>query len=82
MIVLMNKKYVGNRDALQLVMLQKRKMFVTKINIAILTMEFATIFAEPLMNVQEVILATIPSVTKAVMELMIVARINFVMSNN
>ena len=57
-------------------------MYVTKINIAILTMEFATIFAEPLMNVQEVILATIPSVTKAVMELMIVARINFVMSNN
>ena len=57
-------------------------MYVTKINIAILTMEFATIFANPLMNVQEVILATIPSVTKAVMELMIVARINFVMSNN
>ncbi len=57
-------------------------MYVTKINIAILTMEFATIFVEPLMNVQEVILATIPSVTKAVMEHMIAARINFVMSNN
>ena len=57
-------------------------MFVTKINIAILTMEFVTTFAHLLKNVQEVILATIPSVTKAVMEHMIVARINFVMSNN
>ena len=82
MIVLMNKKYVGNRDALQLVMLQKRKMFVTKINIAILTMEFATVFANPQTNVQEVILAIIPSVIKIVMILMIVAGTNFVMSNN
>ena len=82
MIVLMSKKYVGNRDALQLVMLQKRKMFVTKINIAILTMEFAIVFANPQTNVQEVILATIPSVIKIVMILMIVAQTNFVMSNN
>ena len=82
MIVLMSKKYVGNRDALQLVMLQKRKMFVTKINIAILTMEFATTFAHLLKNVQEVILATIPSVIKTVIVLMIVAQTNFVMSNN
>ena len=57
-------------------------MYVTKINIAILTMEFATIFVEPLMNVQEVILATIPSVIKTVMLLMIVARTNIVMGNN
>ena len=82
MIVLMSKKYVGNRDALQLVMLQKRKMFVTKINIAILTMEFAIVFANPQTNVQEVILAIIPSVIKIVMILMIVAGTNFVMSNN
>ncbi len=82
MIVLMSKKYVGNRDALQLVMFQKRKMFVTKINIAILTMEFATVFANPQTNVQEVILAIIPSVIKIVMILMIVAGTNFVMSNN
>ena len=57
-------------------------MYVTKINIAILTMEFATIFANPLMNVQEVMLATIPSVIKTVIDLMIVAQTNFVMSNN
>ena len=82
MIVLMSKKYVGNRDALQLVMFQISKMYVTKINIAILTMEFATIFANPLMNVQEVMLATIPSVIKTVLVLMIVAQTNFVMSNN
>ena len=82
MIVLMSKKYVGNRDALQLVMFHKRKMFVTKINIAILTMEFATVFANPQTNVQEVILAIIPSVIKIVMILMIVAGTNFVMSNN
>ena len=57
-------------------------MFVTKINIVILTMEFATTFAHLLKNVQEVILATIPSVIKTVMLLMIVARTNIVMGNN
>ena len=57
-------------------------MYVTKINIAILTMEFATIFAEPLMNVQEVILAMIPSVIKIVLIRKTVAVTNFVMSNN
>ena len=57
-------------------------MFVTKINIVILTMEFATAFARLLKNVQEVILATIPSVIKTVMLLMIVARTNIVMGNN
>ena len=57
-------------------------MYVTKINIAILTMEFATVFANPQTNVQEVILAIIPSVIKIVMILMIVAGTNFVMSNN
>ena len=82
MIVLMIKTYVGNQNVLELVMFQKKKMFATKTNIAILTMEFATMFANPLKNVQAVILVTIPSVTKAVMEIMIVARINFVMSNN
>ena len=82
MIVKMNKKYVGNRNALNLVMFQKRKMFVTKINIVILTMEYATNFVKILVNVQMAILATIPSVLKAVLVLMIVARINIVMSNN
>ena len=82
MIVKMNKKYVGNRNALNLVMFQKRKMFVTKINIVILTMEYATNFVKILENVQMAILATIPSVLKAVLVLMIVARINIVMSNN
>ena len=82
MIVKMSKKYVGNRNALNLVMFQKRKMFVTKINIVILTMEYATNFVKILENVQTAILATIPSVLKAVLVLMIVARINIVMSNN
>ena len=82
MIVKMIKKYVGNRNALNLVMFQKRKMFVTKINIVILTMEYATNFVKILENVQMAILATIPSVLKAVLVLMIVARINIVMSNN
>ena len=82
MIVKMSKKYVGNRNALNLVMFQKRKMFVTKINIVILTMEYATNFVKILENVQMAILATIPSVLKAVLVLMIVARINIVMSNN
>ena len=82
MIVKMSKKYVGNRNALNLVMFQKRKMFVTKINIVILIMEYATNFVKILENVQMAILATIPSVLKAVLVLMIVARINIVMSNN
>ena len=82
MIVKMIKKYVGNRNALNLVMFQKRKMFVTKINIVILTMEYATNFVKILENVQMAILATIPSVLKAVLVLMIVARINIVMSND
>ena len=82
MIVKMIKKYVGNRNALNLVMFQKRKMFVTKINIVILTMEYATNFVKILENVQMAILATIPSVQKAVLVLMIVARINIVMSND
>ena len=82
MIVKMNKKYVGNRNALNLVMFQKRKMFVTKINIVILTMEYATNFVKILNNVPMAILATIPSVLKVVLVLMIVARINIVMSNN
>ena len=82
MIVKMIKKYVGNRNALNLVMFQKRKMFVTKINIVILTMEYATNFAKTLNNVPMAILATIPSVQKAVLVLMIVARINIVMSND
>ena len=82
MIVKMSKKYVGNRNALNLVMFQKRKMFVAKINIVILTMEYATNFVKILENVQMAILATIPSVLKAVLVLMIVARINIVMSNN
>ena len=82
MIVKMIKKYVGNQNALNLVMFQKRKMFVTKINIVILTMEYATNFVKILENVQMAILATIPSVLKAVLVLMIVARINIVMSNN
>ena len=82
MIVKMNKKYVGNRNALNLVMFQKRKMFVTKINIVILTMEYATNFVKILENVPMAILATIPSVQKAVLVLMIVARINIVMSND
>ena len=82
MIVKMSKKYVGNRNALNLVMFQKRKMFVTKINIVILIMEYATNFVKILENVQTAILATIPSVLKAVLVLMIVARINIVMSNN
>ena len=82
MIVKMIKKYVGNRNALNLVMFQKRKMFVTKINIVILTMEYATNFVKTLVNVPMAILATIPSVLKAVLVLMIVARINIVMSNN
>ena len=82
MIVKMIKKYVGNRNALNLVMFQKRKMFVTKINIVILTMEYATNFVKILENVQMAILATIPSVLKAVLVLIIVARINIVMSNN
>ena len=82
MIVKMSKKYVGNRNALNLVMFQKRKMFVTKINIVILIMEYATNFVKILENVQMAILATIPSVLKPVLVLMIVARINIVMSNN
>ena len=82
MIVKMIKKYVGNRNALNLVMFQKRKMFVTKINIVILTMEYATNFVKILNNVPMAILATIPSVLKVVLVLMIVARINIVMSNN
>ena len=82
MIVKMIKKYVGNQNVLNLVMFQKRKMFVTKINIVILTMEYATNFVKILENVQMAILATIPSVLKAVLVLMIVARINIVMSNN
>ena len=82
MIVKMIKKYVGNRNALNLVMFQKRKMFVTKINIVILTMEYATNFVKILENVPMAILATIPSVQKAVLVLMIVARINIVMSND
>ena len=82
MIVKMIKKYVGNQNALNLVMFQKRKMFVTKINIVILTMEYATNFVKILENVQMAILATIPSVLKAVLVLMIVARINIVMSND
>ena len=82
MIVKMRKKYVGNRNALNLAMFLKRKMFVTKINIVILTMEYATNFVKILENVQMAILATIPSVLKAVLVLMIVARINIVMSNN
>ena len=82
MIVKMIKKYAGNQNALNLVMFQKRKMFVTKINIVILTMEYATNFVKILENVQMAILATIPSVLKAVLVLMIVARINIVMSNN
>ena len=82
MIVKMNKKYVGNRNALNLVMFQKRKMFVTKINIVILTMEYVTNPAKILMNVQEVILAMIPSVIKTVLIQKTVAATNFVMSNN
>ena len=78
----MKEKYVGKRNALKHVMFQKRKMFVTKINIVILTMEYATNFVKILENVQMAILATIPSVLKAVLVLMIVARINIVMSNN
>ena len=57
-------------------------MFATIISIAILIMEFAIIFASLLKNVQEDMLATIPSVIKTVMLLMIVARTNFVMGNN
>ena len=82
MIVKMIKKYVGNRNALNLVMFQKRKMFVTKINIVILTMEYVTNPAKILMNVQEVILAMIPSVIKIVLIRKTVAVTNFVMSNN
>ena len=82
MIVKMIKKYVGNRNALNLVMFQKRKMFVAKINIVILTTEYATSLAKILMNVQEVILAMIPSVIKTVLIQKTVAATNFVMSNN
>ena len=57
-------------------------MFATIISIAILIMEFAIIFASLLKNVQEDMLATIPSVIKTVLVLMIVAQTNFVMSNN
>ena len=80
MIVLMIKTYVGNQNVLELVIFQKKKMFATKTNIAILTMEFATIFANLLKNVQAVILAIIPSVIKTVLIQMIVAATNFVMS--
>ena len=57
-------------------------MFATIISIAILIMEFAIIFASLLKNVQEDMLATIPSVIKTVLLLMIVARTNIVMGNN
>ena len=78
----MKEKYVGKRNALKHVMFQKRKMFVTKINIVILTMEYVTNPAKILMNVQEVILAMIPSVIKIVLIRKTVAVTNFVMSNN
>ena len=78
----MKEKYVGKRNALKLVMFQKMKIFVAKINIVILTMEYATNPAKILMNVQEVILAMIPSVIKTVLIQKTVAATNFVMSNN
>ena len=78
----MKEKYVGKRNALKHVMFQKRKMFVAKINIVILTTEYATSLAKILMNVQEVILAMIPSVIKIVLIRKTVAVTNFVMSNN
>ena len=78
----MKEKYVGKRNALKHVMFQKRKMFVAKINIVILTTEYATSLAKILMNVQEVILAMIPSVIKIVLIWKTVAVTNFVMSNN
>ena len=78
----MKEKYVGKRNALKHVMFQKRKMFVAKINIVILTTEYATSIAKILMNVQEVILAMIPSVIKTVLIQKTVAATNFVMSNN
>ena len=78
----MKEKYVGKRNALKHVMFQKRKMFVAKINIVILTMEYVTNPAKILMNVQEVILAMIPSVIKIVLIRKTVAVTNFVMSNN
>ena len=78
----MKEKYVGKRNALKLVMFQKMKMFVAKINIVILTTEYATSLAKILMNVQEVILAMIPSVIKTVLIQKTVAATNFVMSNN
>ena len=78
----MKEKYVGKRNALKLVMFQKMKILVAKINIVILTMEYATNPAKILMNVQEVILAMIPSVIKTVLIQKTVAATNFVMSNN
>ena len=78
----MKEKYVGKRNALKHVMFQMRKMFVAKINTVILTMEYATNLAKILMNVQEVILAMIPSVIKIVLIRKTVAVTNFVMSNN
>ena len=78
----MKEKYVGKRNAVKLVMFQKMKIFVAKINIVILTMEYATNLAKILMNVQEVILAMIPSVIKIVLIRKTVAVTNFVMSNN
>ena len=78
----MKEKYVGKRNALKLVMFQKMKILVAKINIVILTMEYVTNLAKILMNVQEVILAMIPSVIKTVLIQKTVAATNFVMSNN
>ena len=77
----MKEKYVGKRNALKLVMFQKMKILVAKINIVILTMEYVTNPAKILMNVQEVILAMIPSVIKTVLIQKTVAATNFVMSN-
>ena len=76
----MKEKYVGKINALKLVMFQKRKMYATRISIVILTMECATIFANPIETVQRVILATMTSVIKTVlMVLMIVAGTNIVL---
>ena len=76
----MKEKYVGKRNALKLVMFQKRKMYATRISIVILTMECATIFANPIETVQRVILATMTNVIKTVlMVLRIVAGTNIVL---
>ena len=76
----MDKKNVINRNALKLVMFQKRKMYATRISIVILTMECATIFANPIETVQRVILATMTSVIKTVLMVqMIVAGTNIVL---